>query len=79
MALPKAIGVGPRGSARYPRLTTWVEESIEQTLTFFRLPRQHHKHLKSTDESQPVSVVFWFARLAVVVFFGTRCKRDQIC
>ncbi|UWU19307.1 IS256 family transposase (plasmid) [Rhizobium sullae] len=36
-------------SVRYPRLTTWVEETIEQTLTFFRLPRQHHKHLKSTN------------------------------
>ncbi|HEX2146838.1 MAG TPA: IS256 family transposase [Pseudorhizobium sp.] len=36
-------------SARYPRLTAWVEENIEQTLTFFRLPRQHHKHLKSTN------------------------------
>jgi putative transposase len=38
-----------KGSARYPRLTNWVEEAIEQTLTFFRLPRQHHKHLKSTN------------------------------
>lgn len=36
-------------SARYPRLTAWAEETIEQTLTFFRLPRQHHKHLKSTN------------------------------
>ncbi|MER9414364.1 IS256 family transposase, partial [Mesorhizobium sp. M0589] len=36
-------------SARYPRLATWAEEAIEQTLTFFRLPRQHHKHLKSTN------------------------------
>ncbi len=36
-------------SARYPRLTAWVEETIERTLTFFRLPRQHHKHLKSTN------------------------------
>ncbi|MES0132879.1 transposase, partial [Mesorhizobium sp. M0029] len=36
-------------SARYPRLTTWAEDAIEQTLTFFRLPRQHHKHLKSTN------------------------------
>ncbi len=26
-----------------------VPETIEQTLTFFRLPRQHHKHLKSTN------------------------------
>ena len=31
-------------SGRYPRLTTWVEEIIEHTLTFLRLPRQHHKH-----------------------------------
>lgn len=36
-------------SAKYPRLTGWAEENIEQTLTFFRLPRQHHKHLKSTN------------------------------
>ncbi|MHC2262315.1 putative transposase [Sinorhizobium meliloti] len=36
-------------SVRYPRLTSWIEETIEQTLTFFRLPRQHHKHLKSTN------------------------------
>jgi putative transposase len=36
-------------SGKYPRLTGWAEESIEQTLTFFRLPRQHHKHLKSTN------------------------------
>ncbi|MBC7286094.1 IS256 family transposase [Hoeflea sp.] len=36
-------------SGKYPRLTDWVEEAIEQTLTFFRLPRQHHKHLKSTN------------------------------
>jgi transposase-like protein len=36
-------------SGRYPRLTTWVEETVERTLTFFCLPRQHHKHLKSTN------------------------------
>lgn len=36
-------------SGKYPRLTGWVEEVIEQTLTFFRLPRTHHKHLKSTN------------------------------
>ncbi|WP_442921028.1 transposase, partial [Mesorhizobium sp. Cs1299R1N3] len=26
-------------SGRYPRLTTWAEETIESTMTFFRLPR----------------------------------------
>lgn len=36
-------------SPRHPRLTGWAEENIERTLTFFRLPRQHRKHLESTD------------------------------
>jgi transposase-like protein len=35
--------------ARYPRLVAWAEETIEETLTFYRLPRQHYKHLKSTN------------------------------
>jgi len=38
-----------RWERRYPRLTDWAEEAIGQTLTFYRLPRQHHKHLKSTN------------------------------
>ena len=33
----------------YPKLCARVEEHIEETLTFYRLPRQHHKHLKSTN------------------------------
>ena len=33
----------------YPRLTDWVEDGIEETWTFYRLPRQHHRHLKSTN------------------------------
>lgn len=36
-------------SPRYPKLTSWVEENIEETFTFYRLPRQHHKHMKSTN------------------------------
>jgi putative transposase len=35
--------------ARYAKLVAWVEENIEETLAFYRLPRQHHKHLKSTN------------------------------
>jgi transposase-like protein len=27
----------------------WVEETIDETLTFYQLPRRHHKHLKSTN------------------------------
>jgi putative transposase len=36
-------------SSRYPKLCDWVETNIEETLTFYRLPRQHHKNLKSTN------------------------------
>jgi len=36
-------------SGKYAKLTGWVEENIDETLTFYRLPRQHHKHLKSTN------------------------------
>jgi len=36
-------------SGKYPKLTGWIEENIDETLTFHRLPRQHHKHLKSTN------------------------------
>ena len=38
-----------RWQAKYPKLTDWVEDHIEETWTFYRLPRQHHKHLKSTN------------------------------
>jgi putative transposase len=34
---------------RYPKLCVWVEDNIEETLSFYRLPRQHHKNLKSTN------------------------------
>jgi putative transposase len=34
---------------RYARLCAWVEENIEETLSFYRLPRQHHKNMKSTN------------------------------
>lgn len=35
--------------SRYAKLCDWVESNIEETLTFYRLPAQHHKHLKSTN------------------------------
>ena len=38
-----------RWQGKYPTLTDWVEDNIEETLAFYRLPRQHHKHLKSTN------------------------------
>jgi len=59
-ACPRAGKAGPGGPARsrrlarqvvgqIPKLTGRVEENIDETLTFYRLPRQHHKHLKSTN------------------------------
>jgi putative transposase len=34
---------------KYPKLCEWVEGHIEETFTFYRLPKEHHKHLKSTN------------------------------
>ena len=38
-----------RWQKKYPKLTDWVEQHIGSTLTFYRLPRLHHRHLKSTN------------------------------
>src|SRR5262249_19342207 len=42
-----------RWSGKYSKLCRWVEENIEQTWTFYRLPREHHKHMKSTNMLEP--------------------------
>jgi putative transposase len=34
---------------KYPKLCAWVEEHIEETLSYYRLPLAHHKHMKSTN------------------------------
>jgi putative transposase len=34
---------------KYSKLCNWVEEHIEETWTYYSLPIQHHKHLKSTN------------------------------
>jgi putative transposase len=38
-----------RWGQKYPKLCEWVEENIGETFTFYRLPLQHHKHMKSTN------------------------------
>lgn len=38
-----------RWATKYPKLCEWVEESIGEPLTFYRLTVQHHKHMKSTN------------------------------
>src|SRR5438874_9923796 len=40
----------PPRSTLFPYTTLFrSEENIEETLSFYRLPRQHHKNLKSTN------------------------------
>jgi len=34
---------------KYPKLCDWAEENIEETLSFYKLPLAHRKHLKSTN------------------------------
>jgi putative transposase len=34
---------------KYPKLCDWVEGNVEETLTYYRLPLPHHKHMKSTN------------------------------
>lgn len=36
-------------SKRYAKLCAWVEDNIEETLSFYRLPKAHHKNMKSTN------------------------------
>jgi len=44
-------------SGKYPKLTGWVEENIGETLTFYRLPRQHHKHLGAARQGPSDALV----------------------
>ena len=38
-----------RWQDKYAKLCAWVEDNIEETLSFYSLPHGHHKHLKSTN------------------------------
>jgi putative transposase len=38
-----------RWQGRYAKLVAWVEENIEETLTYFSLPQAHHRNMKSTN------------------------------
>jgi putative transposase len=35
--------------AKYPKLCVWVEDNIEETLSYYLLPLPHHRHMKSTN------------------------------
>jgi alkylhydroperoxidase/carboxymuconolactone decarboxylase family protein YurZ len=55
-------------SSRYPKLCSWVEENIPETLSFYRLPRQHHKHLKSSNMLERLMEEFKRRTLIVRIF-----------
>ena len=41
--------------SKYPKLCDWAESNIEETFTFYRLPFQHHKHMRSTNMLERVN------------------------
>jgi putative transposase len=54
--------------AKYPKLTLWAEDNIEETLTFYRLPLAHHKHMKSTNMLERLNQEFKRRTLVVRIF-----------
>jgi putative transposase len=54
--------------ARYPKLCDWAEANIEETLTFYRLPQEHHKHLKSTNMLERINQELKRRTLVVRIF-----------
>jgi putative transposase len=60
-----------RWAGRYPKLCRWVEENIEETLTFYALPLAHHKHLKSTNLLERLNEELKRRTLVVRIFPNT--------
>ena len=65
-----------RWQGKYPKLVDWVESNIVETLTFYRLPRAHHKHLKSTNMLERLNEEIKRRTLVVRIFPNTQsCLR----
>lgn len=61
---------------KYPRLVTWVEENVEETLAYYRLPLAHHKHMKSTNMLERLNQELKRRTLVVRIFpNATSCLR----
>ena len=54
--------------SKYPKLCTWVEANIEETFTFYRLPAEHHKHMKSTNMLERINEELKRRTLVVRIF-----------
>jgi len=61
---------------RYPKLVGWVEENVEETLTYYRLPRAHHKHMKSTNMLERLNQELKRRTLVVRIFPNTASYVD---
>ncbi|MER9851499.1 IS256 family transposase [Mesorhizobium sp. M0106] len=62
--------------AKYPKLVNWVEDNIEETLSFYRLPLAHHKHMKSTNMLERLNQEIKRRTLVVRIFSNPRsCLR----
>jgi putative transposase len=53
---------------KHPKLCNWVEANIEETFTFYRLPAEHHKHLKSTNMLERINEEIKRRTLVVRIF-----------
>jgi putative transposase len=62
--------------AKYPKLVDWVENNIEQTLSFYRLPLPHHKHMKSSNMLERLNQEIKRRTLVVRIFPNPQsCRR----
>jgi putative transposase len=53
---------------KYPKMCSWVEANIEETFTFYRLPAEHHKHMKSTNMLERINEELKRRTLVVRIF-----------
>jgi putative transposase len=61
---------------KYAKLCAWVEDNIEETLTYYRLPLAHHKHMKSTNMLERLNQEIKRRTHVVRIFPGaTSCLR----
>lgn len=53
---------------KYPKMCTWVEANIDETFSFYRLPAEHHKHMKSTNMLERINEELKRRTLVVRIF-----------
>ena len=53
---------------KYPKLCDWVEANTEETFTFYRLPVEHHKHMKPANMLERINEEIKRRTLVVRIF-----------